>query len=159
MIGRAFLVALGALFLVWGTVEPLIGLFGAEAVGSLTSVRRQLGDRGEVLPNRYAYAVGYAFHLPDGTRIEGTSQRIGDFFSPHLGQGGLVKVRYAQAFPRLSVLEWGIGSLIENLIVAAVGVMLIRLGRRPEPKAKRPVGRTGRRMAAKRPADDQSHEG
>jgi len=162
LIGRVFLVALGALLLAWGAGESLIGLFGAEATGSVTSMRRQLGDRAEALPNRYAYSIGYAFRLPDGTRIEGTSQRIGDFFSPKLGQGSLVRVRYVPLFPRLSVMEWGIGSLIEALIVAAVGVVLIRLGWRPGRKVKRPVGRTGRRRRARRsavrPVDNQGAE-
>ena len=162
MMGRVFLVALGALLFAWGAGEALIGLFGADAAGYLTSVRRQLGDRGEAFPNRYAYSVGYAFCLPDGTRIEGTSQHIGDFFAPRLGEGGVVEVRYVPLVPQLSVLEWGIGSLIENLIVAAVGLVLIRLGWRPVKREKQPVGGTGRRIGAKRadarPADDQGAE-
>lgn len=80
--GRLLLVALGLVLMVWGIGTPLVVLTGVEAEGRVTVVRRQLGDRGEAFPNRYAYAIACEFRLSDGTLRTGTSQRIGDFFSP-----------------------------------------------------------------------------
>lgn len=131
MVGRTFLLVLGLVLFVWGAGTPLIALFGAEARGVVVDVRRQQGDRGEAVPNRYAYAVTYAFMLADGRRVETTSQRIGDFFAPAMARDGHVDVRYLPALPFLSVADWGIGALIENLIVAAVGLVLVRIAARP----------------------------
>lgn len=128
IIARAVLSALGILLMAWGIGSPLLALFGAEAEGRITHVRRQLGDRSESLPNRYAYAITYEFRLRDGTLRAGTSQRIGDFFSPgRLGVGSRVSVQYAPFAPGLSVMDWRIGSLIENTVVAAVGALLVWL--------------------------------
>jgi hypothetical protein len=120
--------ALGILLMAWGIAAPLVALAGAEAQGRITHVRRQLGDRNEVIPNRYAFAITYEFRLPDGALWTGTSQRIGDFFSPgRLGVGSPVTIRYAPFAPGLSVMDWTLGSFIENIFVAAVGAILLRL--------------------------------
>ena len=127
-VGRVLLVALGLILLAWGIGAPLVALTGAKADGRVTVVRRQLGDRGEAIPNRYAFAIAYEFRLPDGTLRTGTSQRIGDFFSPaRLRVGSSVTIRYVPFAPALSVMDWRLGSLIENIVVAAVGALLIRL--------------------------------
>jgi hypothetical protein len=112
----------------WGIGAPLVALTGAEAQGRITHVRRQLGDRNEVIPNRYTFAIAYEFRLPDGTLRTGTTQRIGDFFSPgRLGVGSPVTIRYAPFAPGLSVMDWRLGSLIENILAAAVGAVLLWL--------------------------------
>jgi hypothetical protein len=88
--------ALGILLMAWGIGAPLVALTGAEAQGRITHVRRQLGDRNEAIPNRYAFAITYEFRLPDGALRTGTTQRIGDFFSPgRLGVGSPVTIHYA----------------------------------------------------------------
>ena len=125
---RVFLSALGILLMIWGTGVPLVALTGAEAQGRITHVRRQLGDRNEVIPNRYAFAITYEFRLPDGTLRTGTTQRIGDFFSPgRLGVGSPVTIRYAPFAPGLSVMDWNLGLFIENILAAVVGAVLLRL--------------------------------
>jgi hypothetical protein len=125
---RVFLSALGILLLIWGIGVPLVALTGAEAEGRITYIRRQLGDRNEVIPNRYAFAITYEFRLPDGALRTGTTQRVGDFFSPgRLGVGSPVTIRYAPFAPGLSVMDWGLGSLIENILAAAIGAVLVRL--------------------------------
>ena len=125
---RALLSALGILLMAWGIGAPLVALTGAEAQGRITHVRRQLGDRNEVIPNRYTFAIAYEFRLPDGTLRTGTTQRIGDFFSPgRLGVGSPVTIRYAPFAPGLSVMDWRLGSLIENILAAVVGAGLLWL--------------------------------
>lgn len=128
MILRIILYALGILLMMWGIGAPLVALTGAETEGRITHVRRQLGDRNEVIPNRYAFAITYEFRLPDGMLRTGTSQRIGDFFSPgRLGVGSPVTIRYAPFAPGLSVMDWRLGSLIENILAAVVGAGLLWL--------------------------------
>jgi hypothetical protein len=127
-VARALLSALGILLMAWGIGAPLVALTGAEAQGRITHVRRQLGDRNEVIPNRYTFAIAYEFRLPDGTLRTGTTQRIGDFFSPgRLGVDSPVTIRYAPFAPGLSVMDWRLGSLIENILAAAVGAVLLWL--------------------------------
>jgi hypothetical protein len=128
MITRLALSALGFVLVAWGLGMPMIALFGAEAEGRVTHIRRQGGERGEAVPNRYTYAISYEFRLADGTRVEGSTQRVGDAVSPRLPAGGRsVEVRYLPGFPRLSTFGWRWENAIENLIVAAVGAVLIVL--------------------------------
>ncbi|BBF91617.1 hypothetical protein BLTE_03020 [Blastochloris tepida] len=128
VITRLALAALGILLVAWGLGMPLVATFGAEAEGRVTHVRRQGGERGEAVPNRYTYAIAYEFRLPDGTLAEGVTQRVGDAFAPRLSEGGRpLKVRYLPSFPRISTLGWRWENAIENLIVAAVGSLLIVL--------------------------------
>lgn len=82
-------------------------------------MRRQLGDRNEAIGNRYAFAITYQFRLPDGTVREGTSQRIGNFFSP----GRLGSLYAVRAY--LVVMNWRAGALFENIMVAAAGAILL----------------------------------
>lgn len=126
MIGRFLLGALGTVMLLWGIVMPMVTLFGDEASAEITAVRRQLGDQGGVIPNRYVFAISYRFELPGGASVAGHTQRLGDFFSPKsLGKPGKVRVRYLPAFPWLNTIDRGWGMAFEYLVMAVVGVVLI----------------------------------
>lgn len=127
-IARCLLGALGISLMAWGIGMPIVALFGAEAQGQITQVRRQLGDRGEAIPNRYAYVISYEFRLPDGTLAVGVTHRTGDYFSPRwLTKGKVVQVRYLPGLPRISEVDWQWGAAVECLIVAAVGWLLVYL--------------------------------
>ncbi len=144
VIGRVFLGALGLLLLAWGLGMPLVAGLGAEAPGTITHVRRQLGDRGEAIPNRYSYAISYEFRLPDGRLAQGSTYRVGDYFSPGLlTKGRAVQVRYLPGLPAISVVQWHWAAMLEHGVVAAVGGLLWHLavrGRadRGKPRRKRP---------------------
>lgn len=95
MLARLLLTGLGFVLITWGVGTPMVALFGTESVGHITHVRRQLGDRGEAVPNRYGYSIAYEFRQPDGSLINGTTHRVGDYFSPkYLAVGRAVRVRY-----------------------------------------------------------------
>jgi len=131
MIGRILLFTLGAAMLLWGMVMPVVTLFGDETSAEITSVRRQLGDRGEAIPNRYAYAISYTFKLPGGTPVVGHTQRIGDYFSPKsLGKASDVRVRYLPNFPWLNTIDRGWGFAFEYLVIAVIGALLMYLATR-----------------------------
>lgn len=112
----------------WGLGAPLVALAGKTAEGKVTEIRRQLGDRGEAIPNRYAYQIAYRFSLPDGSVVQGNKQQIGDYFSPsRFRVGQRIVVRYMPIFPWINVADWRWGQMIEHFIVAAVGAVLIYL--------------------------------
>ena len=109
----------------WGIGMPAVALFGAETSGRITEVRRQMGDRGEAIPNRYSYVITYEFRLPDGSRAEGITHRIGDYFSPKLiHKSQTVQVRYLPWLPRVSEVDWHWLGVVEYVIVAIVGGVL-----------------------------------
>ena len=98
---RVFLLLLGAVLVLWGAGLPMVLWLGAEAPGTVTQVRRQLGDRGEAIPNRYTYTIAYEFRLPNGQMAQGHTQRVGDFFAPRdMAVGKPVRVRYLPGAPR-----------------------------------------------------------
>ena len=131
MISRLFLGTLGCIMLAWGVGMPAVALFGEETRGRITVVRRQLGDRGGAIPNRYTYVINYKFNLPDGTRVDGFTQRLGDYFSPKtLTQGRTVSVRYFPRLPWLNTIDWNWGATFEYIVVAMVGGLLIYLSRK-----------------------------
>lgn len=139
LIVRFFLGALGLMLLAWGLGMPMVAWLGAEAPGTITHVRRQLGDRGEAIPNRYAYAISYEFRLPDGSLAQGNTYRVGDYFSPgKLAKGSAVQVRYLPGFPFISEMQWHWAAVVEHGIVAAVGGLLLHLAARGDLNRHRP---------------------
>lgn len=154
---RVFLGALGLLLLTWGLGMPLVACLGAEAPGTITHVRRQLGDRGEAIPNRYSYAISYEFLLPDGRLAQGSTYRVGDYFSPGtLAKGSAVRVRYLPGFPLISEVQWHWAAVVEYGIVAAVGGVLLHLATRGD-SGRKPTRRTKRGAVRSRtPGDEPS---
>ena len=138
MITRLFLTLLGAVLLLWGVGMPLVAWLGPEAPGTITHVRRQLGDRGEAIPNRYSYAIAYEFRLPDGSTVQGNTYRIGDYFSPrNMAVGRAVRVRYLPGLPWVSDIQTHWTASWEHFIVAVVGAVLMALAMRsPADKGK-----------------------
>lgn len=131
MISRVFLILLAAELLLWGVGMPLVAWFGPQAQGTITHVRRQLGDRGEAIPNRYSYAIAYEFRLPDGRTAQGNTYRVGDYFSPrNMAVGNAVRVCYLPGLPWVSDIESHWAASWEHFIVAVVGAVLMVLGAR-----------------------------
>lgn len=143
---RVFLLLLGAVLVLWGAGLPMVLWLGAEAPGTVTQVRRQLGDRGEAIPNRYTYTIAYEFRLPNGQMAQGHTQRVGDFFAPRdMAVGKPVRVRYLPGAPWLNeipAVHWAAG--LERAIVIVVGAGLVALAFR-QPKTMPGPGRRSRR--------------
>jgi len=131
LVGQWFLRLLGAALLLWGLSMPMLGLFGAETDATVIHIRRQGGERGEALPNRYTFIVSYRFVTRDGRSVESSTQMIGDFANiPALRSAQPLKVRYLPISPRLNSLSVQARPNIEHLLVAAVGwVLMIGLWR------------------------------
>ncbi len=127
-IGRSLVFCLGMMLLIWGIYMPFVALFGTQGQGKITHVRRQGGDRAEAIRNRYTYMISYTFMLPSGELVTGHTQRVGDYFSPkHLVVGKRVEVRYFSFLPSAAVVDRSWGGVTENILVAAVGAVLMYL--------------------------------
>lgn len=127
---RIFLVSMGLLLVGYASLAPALGILGARATGTITGVRRQGGERNEVIPNRYDYGVGYHFVASNGQTIHGSATLVGTSFQAPRAVGP-VAIRYLKGCPRLHFLESHTRFSIGNVILIGVGLLLITLARKP----------------------------
>ncbi|MGE4560293.1 MAG: hypothetical protein AB7E77_08830 [Desulfobulbus sp.] len=128
--GRVFIVLIGLLFIGWGLLSVGLGLFGERGEAVITHIRREGGERDETIRGRYTYALTYAFTLPDGRRIEGTTKKIGGaVYFKATGAAGK-PVRYFAFFPSVNALEEDTGLRAGPAVIVLVGGLLIWLMRK-----------------------------
>lgn len=139
---KLFLILIGLTLVTYAVGAPLLKVFGNRAMGTITDVRRQGGERNETKRSQYDYGVGYHFTVPDGRRIEGGATVVGSAYSAGVPKGP-TPVRYLAAWPRVNILERYTRFSIGNIILGAVGILLIVLA------VKRRAG-TGRGRSANR---------
>jgi len=120
---RIVLGFVGLLLALYGTVIPLLPLVGARAVGEITVIRRELGDRQDPVANRYSYSVGYEFALPDGQIIPGNTKVIGSAVSAGISKGRNA-VFYLPALPSVNALERDTRFDLGKVAILAAGVFL-----------------------------------
>ena len=121
--GRLLLFSVGLLLLLYGVVTPLLPYLGQRTQGEITSVRRELGDRQDPMPNSYSYSVGYEFALPDGQVVHGNTKVIGSSFSAGIPKGK-AGVYYLPAFPYLNALERDTRPDMGKIAIVAAGALL-----------------------------------
>lgn len=122
-----FLLLLGCLLVGYAVMGPALQLFGASAMGTVTDIRRQGGDRGEAIRNRYNFGVGFHFFLPDGRRVEGATTVVGNSYSAGIAKGP-VKVLYVPFLPVINSLEKQTHFSIYSIILLGAGCFLVRVG-------------------------------
>lgn len=126
LVGQWLLRLLGTVLMLWAFCIPMLGLWGAQTDATVTQIRRQGGERGEAIPNRYTFIVSYRFVTKDGETIENSTQMVGDFANiPALQTAQPLKVRYLAQWPRFNSLSLQTRPNIEHLVVAAVGWLLM----------------------------------
>lgn len=123
-----FLGSMGLLLLGYASLGPLLGVIGTRTVGTITVVRRQGGERNEMIRNRYDYGVGYHFVAASGQTIQGSATLVGTSYQPP-GLPGPVAIRYLEAFPRIHLIESLTRISMGNAILIGVGLLLINLAR------------------------------
>lgn len=113
-----------------------LGLFGTTHIGTMTSYRRILGERGEVIPNRYTYSLGYQFYVND-VKYEGSSTVINSplFIKPD--GNSLIEVRYIESAPYLNALASDTKFDIGKFAISGMGIFLIKI-MNPHEKRKKP---------------------
>lgn len=143
------LTALGCALIIWSVGRPLLGIFGEQALGQITSIRRQGGERDEAIRGRYTYAIGFEFTLPSGQVIFGSTTRVGNYYQAYaLPSVNAAPVRYLRAVPAVNALEVDTRLSVEYVIVFLTGGALIfrdRLGRDRSKKHKKPNVRRSKR--------------
>ncbi len=132
IIPRILISLLGVALILVGLSEVLLGFLGETAPGVITDIRREGGERTDIIPNRYTYNISYTFTLPDGKEISGFSKEIGDAVYVKADGTSVVQVRYFSFFPYYSVMEQDAGlGLGQLILIAAGGFLIFAMNRRP----------------------------
>ena len=144
---------IGVAFVAWGLILPVLRIAGERGTAVIDTVRREMGERNEVIPNRYTYNIGYTFTLPSGKKIGGFSRRIGNAVYFKASGSSTAPVRYFSFFPYINALEEDTEPNYRHLILIGAGVFLILVMRRPKKKRACKTGRkaegTGKNATSK----------
>ena len=129
---RIFLIFIGIVLSLYGTMMPLLSVVGEKTQGTITVVRREGGERAEAIPNRYSYSVGYEFLLDDGTVVYGNTKVIGNAYNAGISKGQ-ASIRYLKILPYVNALEADTTLSVEHVILIAVGVFIVVINLRSRP--------------------------
>ena len=121
---RGLISLIGLSFIITPIFYVSLGFIGQDTNGIITSYRRILGDRGEAIPNRYTYSLGYHFYL-NSTEFSGSTTVIGSplFIKPD-GKS-VVEIKYLSAAPYLNGLERDTHIDMGKFILIGAGLLLI----------------------------------
>jgi len=137
LLTRLLISFIGAAFVLWGIILPALRIAGERGTAVIDTVRRELGERNEVIPNRYTYNIGYTFTLPNGKEIGGFSRRVGNAIYSKASGSATVAVRYFSFFPYINALEEDTEPGYRHLILIVTGAFLVYIVNRPKKKQKR----------------------
>ena len=122
---RVFITLLGVAFILWGITTVVLGFAGEKATAVITDIRREGGERNDVIAGRYTYNISYTFSLPNGKKVDGFSKKIGNSVYVKADGKSTTAVRYFASFPFINALEKDTGPGLGQLILAAAGLFLI----------------------------------
>lgn len=131
--GRWVLWFTGILLILYAAIMPLLSVVGERTMGEITVVRREVGDRRDPIANRYSYAVGFEFALPNGHIIPGSTKVIGSANIAGISKGPTA-VRYLAIFPYVNALERDTKLDIGKLAMVAAGLLLCGVAFLSRPK-------------------------
>lgn len=135
--GRILVSLVGAALILYNAGAPVLAFVGARASAVVTSVRRQGGERNEAVPGRYTYSVGYAFTLPDGREINGSTTNISGAAYLKADGTSRIPVRYVEQAPFFNVPERDAKPSAGHLIGLGAGILIIVLVNRRGGVSKR----------------------
>jgi hypothetical protein len=122
---RLLITLLGIAFILWGVTDIMLGLYGESATAVITHIRREGGERNEVIRSRYTYIISYSFNLPDGKSISSYTRKIGNSVFLKADGNSKMKVKYFSSFPFINALEQDTKPGFGQLIIMAIGCFLI----------------------------------
>ena len=131
---RFFISLLGFAFIAWGLTTVTLGLFGEKEIATITNIRREGGERNEVIRGRYTYIISYTFTLPGGKNISGSTRQIGDAVFLKADGKSTTAVRYFSSFPAINSLEQDTKPGFGQMILVATGCFLIYIINRRKKK-------------------------
>ena len=126
LFSRIFISFIGAAFILWGAMNAALGIFGEQTSAVITDIRREGGERADVIPNRYTYNISYVFSLPDGKEIHGFTKKIGDAVYLKADGTGRIAVLYFKELPYINAPEENKLPL-KPIILSGTGIFLIVL--------------------------------
>lgn len=122
---RVLLTLIGIALIFTGLSEMILGFAGESAEAVVTDIRREGGERTDVIPGRYTYDIGYTFYLSDGRAIDGVAKKIGGAVYLKADGKATVTVRYFSDFPQINAMERDTGLGAGQLILVLAGGFLI----------------------------------
>lgn len=131
---RFFISLLGFAFIAWGLTTVTLGLFGEKEIATITNIRRERGERNEVIRGKYTYIISYTFTLPGGKNISGSTRHIGDAVFLKADGKSKTAVRYFSSFPAINALERDTKPGFGQLVLVAIGCFLIYIINRRKKK-------------------------
>lgn len=125
IVARILLSLLGLALILYGSGSLVLGVIGERDTAIITSVRRQGGERDEMIRGRYTYSIGYTFTLPDGREINGTSTLVGNAVYTKADGTSTILVRYLKQAPFVNIPEEDTKLTIGQPLLVAAGFFLI----------------------------------
>lgn len=120
-----FLIRLiGLVLILYSLYSVSIGLFGSETVGTITHIRRIMGERNESIPNRYTYSLGYQFYVSEH-EYTGSSTIIASPIYIKVTDKNLIEIKYIKNAPFLNLLSREADINIGKFIMIGFGSFLI----------------------------------
>jgi len=115
---------IGIILIMFPIYQVTIGLFGENTIGTITSYERILGERNEIIPNRYTYSLGYAFTI-NNELYYGSTTIINSpiYIKPNGNQ--LIEIQYMINYPYLNALTIDTSINIGKFVLMGFGVLLI----------------------------------
>jgi hypothetical protein len=127
---RLLITLLGVAFILWGLTDIMLGLLGESTTAVITNIRREGGERNETIRGRYTYIISYSFTLPNGKNYSSYTRKIGNSVFLKPDGKSKVKVKYFPLFPAINALEQDTKPSIGQLILIAIGSLLIFIAER-----------------------------
>lgn len=122
---RILITLLGVALIVWGVGTVVLGVIGERDTAVITSIRRQGGERNEVIPGRYTYSIGYTFTLPNGKRVDDSTTKIGSAIYLKADGRSTTPVRYLKSAPFINTMEENTKPSFGQVALVTAGTFLI----------------------------------
>lgn len=121
---RLLIVVVAYGLIIMGISQIALRFFGDPAVATITSMRREGGERSDGKSGRYTYAIGYVFTLPNGDKVEGFAKEIGAGVYLKADGSSVRAVRYFSRLPRIKALESNTGLGLGQVTLVLAGLFL-----------------------------------
>lgn len=134
--GRILLTIIGAALILWGFGALALGLWGERGTAVITSIRRQGGERDDVMPGRYTYQIGYSFTTVDSIQAYGAFTAIQSAAYQKANGMAPLFVRYIPAIPQINAPEKDTRLSLRQPVLIGAGVFLVTVVNRKKHKRR-----------------------
>ena len=121
---RLLISFIGLIMILYSLFLVSIGLLGTNTFGTITSYTRIMGERDEIIPNRYTYSLGYQFFVEEKV-YGGSSTVIGSPLFIEPDGNSFVEIMYIEKIPNLNALKTDTSIDIGKFVLIVLGFILI----------------------------------